>query len=403
VRAQKAVCVLRASRSTPVQQCRADGDLTLGTADNIVDLFGGDGDASRQRVQDLRDTTPGGSALMEVAGGAVLPVGAAAAGAKGLAVGAATGGAIAGVGAAAEGQPVGPAAYAGALGGAGGAAVLAPALQFASRVAPRLTGSRGQRVAAELQTHTGISDDLNTTIHRAQQNRRRVSDEMYKPLEEQFERVDDPAVRNLLQQPDVAAHFKGPRTDGPASAFAPSFRQIQALRQRVTKLTRNPDLEKAENARDVLGSVNESLEGVAELGPRLKQADAAYALASKQADAIKLGRQTVSKSAADISRTMQELPAEAHDNFRRGMLHEIVRKLETREDGSVAMLNNFLDAGPETRSMLRQLFPDEIGYANFMRTVRYERSAVKIRQHLLKAGLFGAGAAGGTALGALMW
>lgn len=368
---------------------------TFGLADEIVGALGGDAEKSRQRVEDLRSAAPGASLASELAGGMLVP-GAAARG------GMAAGGALraAGTGAAAgaaggglwgfgegEGgftqrmQNALPSAAAGAVTGG----VLGPAVQGAARLIPRVRAGAGARVARDLEQRTGISRDINAAYRAAREGINDVRDRLYKPLQEEFRKIEHEGIANVIGEVrDLPASvrnalpkevLKGER--------APSFTEMQSLKQRLsgqrTAARRKgyPDLvEKFDAVAEHLdAAMKDAVPGYAEAGQK-------YAQALGQRRALELGRKASNWSSAEIERALESLPPEAHNGFNQGRLFEIVRKLEKRDRGSVGLLQDYLNAGPETRRVMRSLFPNEKNFEDFQKVLRTERSAERVASAL---------------------
>jgi hypothetical protein len=210
---------------------------TFGFADEIVGMLGGDTEASRQRMEDLRTTEPVGTLLGEVAGAApsILIPGGAALRAGGVARGAAIGaGAGAAAGAAAGiGEAEGPlperfdeALIGAAIGGAVGAP-LGGAGVWIGRFLPRIFGARGPRMARTLRRTSGVDRTLDDAFEAADEARRAVSREVYQPLDEAFKEVTDPGVLEALQQPELRTTVRSVSRDVASGKRAPSFDELQ--------------------------------------------------------------------------------------------------------------------------------------------------------------------------------
>lgn len=381
--------------------------LTFGFGDEIAGLMaaitpGGQGytearDASRDRLERMREERPGVSLAGELLGGLMLPAGAAGsllrAGAgvgrsalTGAAAGGLTGG-LFGLGEAKGtpgeriGQAVGPAVGGAGLGGVGGA--VGALFGKAAAAANRVRGAGGPRVARDMERLSGMENDIRGAFRTTKAEQNRISAQVYQPLESKYAAVESPNLVATLRAPEVAGYVRSVAPE----VFAgrpPSFRELQAIRTAIRRSTKRKGEEHlaAEITREMQAAI-----------PELADADHAYWLVNRQLDALRLGRRNARRSEADIRMELDKLPEEAHGNFRRGMLHEHVRGLLQLNKGSAGAIKRFTDAGPENKAVLRTLFPDESAYEEFMTVLHRERRADRIATVFRRLAIGGVAAA----------
>jgi hypothetical protein len=388
------------------------GDEAIGAAAAAVP--GGKGyrearDDSRERVEALRNATPGMAAVMEGVGGLLLPGGVATkaatklGGVAGTALLGAEGGVIGGLfgaGDAPEGERLQSAKVPAVAGAATGAA--APLLS----ILPRMVGSSNKRVAEELVKRSGLENNINKAIAKADEAIQGTRKKYYGALELKYPgAIDDPQILKVVQSDALAEHARaidpalvarkrGKKVD---PARSPTLTELQSLRTRLRK--KDPDL--AKQLSDVM---SKSLEG-------LDAADAEWARVVGNRRSFEIGRGTVkdkktglyARTSADTERILEKLPAEAQEGVRKGRLHEIVVKLQRRDSDSVALLKDYMDAGEETQKVLRQVFPDDKSFKGFMAVLAKEkRAAVVAREFKRYAPLAAVGGAGGIGAAAFM-
>lgn len=352
--------------------------LTLGFDDEIAGRLKGPEarDEIRQRVADRRLLNPGASGISEVAGGlpaALLPVGAGRAAVrggaglfgaigKGAAVGAVEGGLL-GMGES-ETETMGGRATDALPYAAGGAVAggLLSAAPVVGNALLRRAQNRGARVAGELADATGLTPDFGAVRQQADDAVSAARAQHYGPLDA------------MGKVPGVTTE---PRTLG----------ELQKLSKRMERT-------------DPLGAANMRT-SMEQAFPGLKAADQAYAPTAQVREALTNGRKAWNKSAADIQRAQASLSPEALTAFREGQFHEIVRRLNAREDNAVEVLRRFMDSGPETRAQIKTLFADEAAFNSFIQVLGKERSAAVVAGTLRRVapfaipGLIGAGVATG--------
>jgi hypothetical protein len=358
---------------------------------------------SKQRVDDLRKVHPGTSALVETGSAFMLPgAGIRSAFARG---GAVRSGAVAGgIGAAAatadnigegeapiqENVPI-TAAISALTAGLGDKAV-----RFLGR---NRNSSPGQRVAQVLERETGVTRDINRVVKEASEEVERVRDEFYKPLETKYGAIANDEVKSLIRSPLFKKITKSiePSLLGKNGAD-PAFTQLQAMQSKLRGRIKAAKREGRTDLVEKFGGMLDQLTGVMETNiPGVREANSAYAKASQSRIAVSSGRKFGSSAkygAADLERAIEQLPEEAHKNFRTGFVYERIRKLEAREDGSVRLIKQLADAGKETKAVLRKAFPDDESFERFLQVVKKERSADRIANAFKKYSAAGAAAAG---------
>lgn len=359
---------------------------------------------ARAGVSEARDRLPGLLEFgAEVAPLAVLP---AAAGQRAIARGGAgllgTGARGAAVGGA-EGQFIGMGSAEGSAGeramqavpeaalGVAGGGVLGGGTAAVNAVRRRASG-RGPRVAEALRETTGV-DDLVRASDDVEAVRQAARREFYGPLDEM--ELDHPELLSWLRDPSHRAG-RTVRNSLPevfAGKRPPTFRELQKVRE---SLSASRVLDEGELAR-LNRLMDEATDGGA------SRADRAYAQAMEPVEALQEGRKFYNKSAADIEMAQRGLSPEALRSFRTGQLHEIIRRLEKRESGSLSWLRNFMDAGPETLRVARTLFPSDEAFEEFTRAANQEQSAQAVSRVVRKyLPGFVAGAAAGAGASRLM-
>jgi hypothetical protein len=401
-------------------------------------------EASRARIENLREVAPGATLLSEIAGGVGVPVGGGIGIARGLigrgvphvlagAAGGTGAGLLAGglVGAGeAEGGPLerlpeagigaGIGAVAGGLlGGATSAA--APVVGRAARwlgreltptvrpgmavakeaaraeaVASReLAGQsrRGQRIAVGLAETSGAQKPtVRAAVEAEEAGIREVREQMYRPLEEQFGKMDMPEVQEVLAHPDIRPTVA--RVVPDIDSRPPSFKELQEVRQRLLKQIEaaqpvtdragvriNPgrpaQLERYTSARARLTDAME------EVVPGYREANAAYNSVRGTKRAFDRGRSMYGQrfTPDEIEMALADLPDEVHRQaFRDGMVMRWVDALNSREGVSPAAAKRIMEAGPSMRGRLRAMFPDDTSWDEFQRLVATEENALRFTQ-----------------------
>jgi hypothetical protein len=139
-------------------------------------------------------------------------------------------------------------------------------------------------------------------------------------------------------------------------------------------------------------------------GPRLAEADAAWARLSAQERAVDKGWTLYNTSSEKIEEARQALTPDQLDSFDQGRLAHIVSELNVRNRDAVGLLQQYMDAGPETVARVRNLFPDNgVAFNQFQRMLKRERNVARIADFFnstIKSGAIGA--TGGAITGGLV-
>lgn len=350
---------------------------TFGLDVPIASMFSPErGAALRKRMEDMRDAAPGATMLSEAAGGLMLPVGAAEAGAGSLLGSAAKGGAAVGgltgglLGAGESDPGVVNRAEGFMKGAVPGAAIGALTAGMGSSLnnAFRRFGVKGQagRVAGELRRTTGVEDvnALRGTLRDAEDE---IRQKFYKPLENAHQQIDDPEIKAFLEQPELRSYVSRSVADGKR---APSFVSLQKTLTRMRKADRiRGDL--GERVDELEQLMEDKLNGYAE-------ANAKYYGVKDTERGLKLGLRNY-KTGADVEDAVKQLTPTQQAAFRTGQVSRALDALETQHENAVPMLRNMLDAGPSMSRRLRTYFPDDNSYAQFRAYLRKESDAAKVR------------------------
>lgn len=417
---------------------------TFGLADEAVEAVGfehlGKGMRRAQNIREER--APGATALSEVAGGFMLPGipaagaalgprsaplarsalrGAARGGLVGGTAGAA-GGAVAGAGFADEGERM-QGAQGGAIGGGTAGALLGIPGGFLGGLFGSAAG-RGGRVAREMLELSSQPDaSLLASKGRIAVGKSEVQQKFYRPLQEAHQSVDDPAVMGFLQNlstnPNlrslVPRQFRAGSTgirSGPGrrtgtlvrgSSVQPSFEDLQDLRHSLRGRAYDRAGDVAD--REALAAMKELTEVMGDaFGPALREADEAWGQLSAQERAVDKGWDFYNKPAEKIQETRDALTPDQMDYFDQGRLARITAELNVRNRDAVGLLQQYLDAGPETFARVRDLFPEDgIAFTQFQRMLKTERNTARIADFFNSTVKSGAiGASGGAITGGLM-
>ena len=412
---------------------------TFGFADELVGLANEDLGESMGRAQEIRrERAPGATALSEIAGALALPgIPGAAAGrvapgaTRGALRGAARGGlfgtasgAAAGAGFADEGERLQGAATGAAFGGVGGAVLGAPAGAIGG-----LFGSaagRGGRIADSMLELSGNpSLDLLSAKGAVAVEKARIQQTLYQPLSAANESVSDPAIMGFLRNTSTNLNLKSliPRQfragstgirSGPGrrtgvlirgAAAEPSFEDLQTIRQSL----RNRAYDQAGdiNDREALAAADELTELMQDaMGPELAAADAAWSAASANERAIDKGWTMFNDLSPKVEETRNALTPAQREAFDQGRLSRISAELRVRNKGAVGLLQQYLDAGTDTRAQVGSLFPGGVNgtaFAQLENMLASEASTARIADFFNSVVTSGAiGATGGAISGGLI-
>lgn len=258
------------------------------------------------------------------------------------------------------------------------------------------TDARGERMARALREASGISESMQSGQEAARRVVREVREQHYHALEQAFPEVDGDAVAQALRDPRVAAVARriAPKTVASEDAVArvvaqgvpeeqaralvkgkpPSFMELQDmmmdLRDEVTsaRAAGRPNASrKAQEAFELLtGAMEQDIPGFGE-------AQNAFHIASKKLEGYENGFKAWTGSAREIQEAMAELPVEAHDSFRAGLIQRWEEKLLTKE-GTSGAVNSILRAGSDMREQIRAAFGSDEGFSQFLRQRDLERT-----------------------------
>lgn len=414
----------RASEHSPASNAArmAAQSLSFGFADDLVGLLGGDAEASRQRVADLRTAAPGASFASELAGaaatapfggllargagqvagrvggqtGRAILRGSLPAAATGRVVGGAVEGAVEGAGEAEPGERGAGGLFGGILGGATGGL-----LSGGVSVGRRARGA-GPRLANTLREVTGFSGEINP-VRDAAERRVEIVRRGFQRLDEEFPEVDDPELLGFLdrmrQDRDGRSALRSVSKDlADPEGRTPSFSDFQELRQ---KLRSNQMFAQADELTEMMQDA---------FGERFLRTNRRFAQAMDAFEQIDEGIKAWNWGAERLERHIDNLTTpNAVQNFQRGRLSEIIRRMEVRDRGSLQPIKNILEAGDETTRQLRTLFRgeggrvDEIAFRTFDNAVRQEKDLEMARKIMraagVTAGMLTAGFSGGAAFG----
>jgi hypothetical protein len=371
-------------------------------------------DESRENIARIRQERPATALAAEVGGGiASAAVGGLAARGAGLAAkggAAVTRGLLARAGRAAVPAAAGGAYGAGeaeevpnipasaakgaALGAATGAAV--PAIGAASR---RLRDAlrrpqTGESAGAAIRSATGTQRSF-TAATEAADELKTAARATFQQLEKKHTAIDNAALREALSSGDLARHARAIAPDVADGTRAPSFVELQAIRDRLGGLSESAS---RRGRRDVVASLRRQKsqldDVIAEAVPDFKDANRAFRTAIEVAEGLKDGRRLFSKSAADVTAAMKAASPEKAAALREGFSEALLRRVES--SNSAKYLRTLADAGPEVRNKLAAAFSEEAADDIIAMAVRSDRAGVikLIGQYKGRLAVSGVGAAG---------
>lgn len=236
------------------------------------------------------------------------------------------------------------------------------------------TAERGERLARDMRKTAGISESMEAGQKAARRAVQEVREQHYLPLEEAFPQVPGENVQAALQRPRIREVARRTAKEVADGERPPSFTELQDimmdLRDDVTAARAagrpNASRRAAQAHDEIVSAMEADIPGFAE-------AQNAFRLASKRLEAYQDGFDAWAKSAREIRERMAELPPEAHDPFRAGLLQRWEEKLLTRE-GTAGSVNKILRAGPEAREQIRAAFGSDEAFRQFLRTRDLERT-----------------------------
>lgn len=366
-------------------------------------------DASRSRVERVREEFPVQSALAETAGGLVVPGLGGAGALKGVATAVRAGskmealanaGRVAATGAAAGGlfgigesdeEDIAGRLRAGAVGATVGG-VAGAALSGAAGAVGRAGANRARRKlvteAEKIVANAPRVDDLAERVAKgagipggelgparaaAQRELARVSEEAYRPLEEAHGEIRDGELRRLLKQEAYLPAVRRVMGREGMQTRTPGFKEAQAIRStilsRANRLERAGDWHPAATLRQAAQELTEMLERRV---PGYVQANRQWMSAKKAAGAFDAGYKLGAKSNIEtIQRAMNALPTEgmAREHFRMGLASRLYDQLSAK-GGTVtrAQVERLQSMGMGKK--LRMMFRDDEAYREFADDLR---------------------------------
>jgi hypothetical protein len=413
--------------------------LAFSLPDNVMRLFGANEAADRwnSEMARIRGEHQGEAMAMELLSGFALPgVGfakgvvpllgrvapaAAAVLSRAPVTRAMIGGAVAGgastFGETDEMEPL-PRAFATLLGSTvgglvGGAAREVPAFLHGAR---RMSGDPGGRVADDLRRVLNVSTSYDEALQAAEAGIRRVSTDMYQPLEQALPEITDPALRRFLgrkgmrktvgkalgpEQAERAAQLtnRASFTAGPAGTITgaagpgPSFLEIQQIRQYMRDQIKDAAAKGERASVPLLEKQLDDLDAILGSNVDIRAADAAYYHAYRVKDALAEGRKIAGKPMAELDRVLRETGSNGPDAvqaLRRGMAEGWLHNFEGGGNDFIRKV----DGRHGYQKRLRRLFDDDATYAKFMDDLQLQRRAADVRMVIQRYVLWGGAAAG---------
>lgn len=258
------------------------------------------------------------------------------------------------------------------------------------------TDARGERLVRALRESSGITESMPAGQEAAERAVQEVRREFYRPLEEAFPEVRGPNVAEVLRDPRIKPVA---RRNAPA-AFADEAQVAAAIRQGVPEAQARQavpnkapsfmelqdimlDLRDEVSAARAAGRPNASrraaeaydamVSAMEQDIPGFAEAQAAYRVAARRLGAYEEGFNAWTRSAREIREAMEELPPEAHDAFRVGLLQRWQEKLLAKE-GTTGAVNSILRAGDDMRGQIRAAFGSDEAFQQFLRQRDIERT-----------------------------
>lgn len=251
---------------------------------------------------------------------------------------------------------------------------LAPSLERVGGPVQRLaerTEARGERLARAMREASGITETMESGKALAERAVEDVRARYYRPLEQAFPEVTGPNITEALRDPRIAQVAR--RTARDLDERPPSFTELQDimgnLRDRfmAARKARKPHM-----YHKALDDYNKLVSAMEQDIPGFREAQDAFMRAARTVQAFGAGAKAWTKSAREIREAMAELPPEAHDAFRTGLLQRWEESLLSKE-GTSGAVNSILKAGPEIREQIRIVFGSDEAFQDFLRTRGLER------------------------------
>lgn len=254
-----------------------------------------------------------------------------------------------------------------------GGALVSQGLASGTNAIVRRGAGRGARVAQGLLKETELPADFEKLAEEVGTAKRAVSEKLYGPIDK-LGKINNAKISVVLEESGV-----------PSAGKPRSLAELQ-------KLLSNLERSNPPAATELKAVMEQEIDG-------LKAANAAYGPAVRPAEALEAGRASY-RTAADIRQAMKGMGPEEARNFAAARLHDITAALEKRDENAVAMLRQFVDAGPETKAQLRTLFRgDDAAFGRFLDLLGKERSAMKVGELVKLLSPFGAVGAAGVGIG----
>lgn len=241
-----------------------------------------------------------------------------------------------------------------------------------ARLAARAEG-RGDRIADDLVESSGFQRTFGESLDAAEEARRAVSTDYYRPLEEAFPEVDSRAVRGALDRTDVQ-RMAGDVIPGPVASGerAPTFRELQDILGKLADERSASRVAGRPNRVQLAHEAWEALERAMKKDiPGFEDAQQAWMLASRRLEAHEMGRKAAYKAPEDIVREMQSLPEEARDAYRRGILDRYETQLRERTTGG-GRATALMNAGETMKQRLRVIAENDEKFNDLLQNLDRE-------------------------------
>lgn len=244
----------------------------------------------------------------------------------------------------------------------------------------RRAANRGERIAVGLRTASGIERTFRESLEAADAHVQAVRKKFFRPLEEAHPHVTGKTVEKALERPEVAAAAVRVAPEAVAGTRPPTFRELQdimmELRDDMTAARASGRPNRSRKAFEAFEVLREAME---EDIPGFREAQNAWRVAQKRIEAHELGRKAISaaRPAREILDELAELPPEAREAYRHGILDAFEVKLRQRESGS-GTATGLMAAGQEVQDKLRVLAESDAAFRQLLqdldREVLYSRT-----------------------------
>lgn len=236
------------------------------------------------------------------------------------------------------------------------------------------TVSRGDELATQLEKMGRITKSYEESLREAVEGKAAVREQFYRPLEERYPDITDPALLEVLQDwriaPVVAKLPRRPDQKGVSFAMLQDVRKIlKDAAEGKAEYPHGGTL--AREARDDLDNA------MKDRLPGYRDANRAYWGAKRREAAHELGTKFVDRPAREIQKEIEALPAEARDAFRLGVITRMTERLRNRDTGS-GTATGLIHAGDEPKKKLRAIAGSSAEYKEYLRVLDqwrdYERT-----------------------------